>query len=125
MSIFPEMNENLQCTSFFSRCFQEAIKNKWKVLVFVYNNCMCLLEDLYSINNKCNNIVFGANVAFECNSLISCVLVLPRGFRLYRFFTHDFLPGAYVLHLFCPVGRDLAFSNNSPGVGPGDVNSWN
>ena len=64
-------------------------------------------------------------MAFECNSLVSCVLVLPQGFRLYGFSTHDFLPGAYVLHLFCPVGGDLAFSNNSPGVGPGDVNSWN
>ena len=45
--IFPEMNENLLNIFIFKGCFQEAIQNGRKTLVFVYANCICLLEYLY------------------------------------------------------------------------------
>ena len=77
--------------------------------------------------NKSYDIGFEVNVPFECNSLISCVLVFSKEGALGLFRTRVLASGAIVLQPFRPAGGEFALSKNSPiqgRSGEGEVNSW-
>ena len=44
--IVPEIDKNLQCISILVNAFKKLTRMKGKTLVFVHNNCICLLQHL-------------------------------------------------------------------------------